>query len=294
MQQSSRVKEVLEKQGYFLSSDWTSLLDFGVLRKYCEDTYTSWPAIREEGTSHDMATRVVYELGAQVSEEGVRTDAEDAPKAIENVAKNVLALLPPDFYRCEVIMYNDVGGAEPRQRQEMLDNPDELALFTYTFDRLFWHRDKTERHTDVNSFLFFLVIDCSGCITPESNMLQVGLAPRASFEPRPWPAVSRVWPHLEDSCVGMVGQVPGEAGAGYLINEEFVDEKDCFVVHSHAKFRFATTSFDPAEHPDVVARYFQPGERVTSSNFIGSQSYLVRRIKLIMRIASVKKINEKS
>jgi hypothetical protein len=61
----------------------------------------------------------------------------------------------------------------------------------------------------------------------------------------------------------MVGQVPGEAGAGYLINEEFVEE-DQVVVHSHAKFRFATTSFEPAEHPDVVAQYFLPGERLTS------------------------------
>jgi hypothetical protein len=111
-----------------------------------------------------------------------------------------------------------------------------------------------------NAFVFFAVLECSGCITPRTNLLQIGSVYWSRLQRVSAPAMFEVY-EKDNRHVELVQETQGSSGSSYMIDQNWLGPSGRLLVHTHPPLTFAT-----------------------SQNLLDSPDYQVRRAKIIVRI----------
>lgn len=277
-------KRQFHRSGFFISSAIDTCLAPGTYATVLAFArLQAMPPVQDSGyTAHSDATYQLWKLRADCQGNEERSNAISmreqpgavVPPPLALLVRDILQYLPEADYNINVVLYDDVAQVVSRDYGELLARS-ERTIKDHHFASLTWHQDKTTRWN--NNFLFFLVLDCSGC-TSDKNLLRIGRMAKSSLHEPEWPATFRA---SERADVEVLAEVRGDARSGYLIDEDFQTSDGCVNVHSRSHLRFSLANFQ--NRPDLVRAHYGRDVVLTAANDVNSRRFSVTRLKLIVR-----------
>jgi hypothetical protein len=166
---------------------------------------------------------------------------EPVPDVVKTLVSDIIDLYcPPDQYRVQVHFFDDLAGL----RKLYQDQVEKSLVVRHRLGSLFWHQDKTANAD--NRYLFFAILNCKGCTRPQKNLLQIASAPSRSLQRQNDEKMLAYNVDLKDERkVKVLAKIPGDSGAGYMINEDFISQatgptggQARILVHSHDDLDF--------------------------------------------------------
>jgi len=251
------LRTMLTRNGFWMTANMNTCLGRGVwdsILQYYKSSHDQWepyvPSDQNENDAHCFASTRMFQATAQRTTSSTKPvsietfESKDTAPAVRSLVHDLARrFLADGHYGFRVFFVSDMGASEPR-------------LFRHDLAQLNWHQDKTEEID--NSFVFFAVLECSGCVTPSTNLLQIGSVYWSWLRSPPAPAVFQVC-EADNHRVELVAETRGYSGSGYMIDQQWRGPTGRLLVHTHPLLSFAVQNFN-------------------------SPGYRVRRAKIIVRI----------